>query len=104
VDKRGGSRGRIEISYAVAGEGGGSRVAIDADVTLAGPAAQFGRTGLVAEIARRIMTEFAACLEARLEAPDSDVPQGTVPIKGGRLLVGSLWSAVRRFFRRLLRR
>ena len=102
VDRRGGSRGRIEIEYAVTGIDDGSRVAIDADLTLAGPAAQFGRTGLVEEIARRLMGQFADCLEARLAGGEAVAGEG--PLKGGRLLIGSVVSSIASFFRRLFRR
>jgi carbon monoxide dehydrogenase subunit G len=101
VDKRGGSRGRIEIVYEVGPAGAGSQVAIDADVTLAGPAAQFGRTGLIEEIARRLMADFATCLEARLAG---EAGEAAGPIKGGRLLVGSVLSSIASFFRRIFRR
>ena len=103
VDRRGGSRGRIEIDYGVTPAGDGSRVAIDADLTLAGPAAQFGRTGMIQEIARRLMADFGACLEARL-AGSGEQAAATGPIKGGRLLVGSVVGSIASFFRRIFRR
>jgi carbon monoxide dehydrogenase subunit G len=104
VDKRGGSRGRIEITYSVVGEGTGSQVAIDADLTLAGPAAQFGRTGLIEEIARRLMTDFAGCLEARLAGGAGEDAVAAGSIKGGRLLVRSVLASIGSFFRRIFGR
>ena len=70
VDKRGGSRGQVKVTYTLAPTAtGGTRVAIDADVTLAGPAAQFGRTGLINEMSKRLISDFASCLEAKMAAP-----------------------------------
>ena len=42
VDKRGGSRGQVKVLYEIADHDTGSEVTVDADVTLSGPAAQFG--------------------------------------------------------------
>jgi carbon monoxide dehydrogenase subunit G len=36
-------------------------------VTLAGPAAQFGRTGLINEMSKRLIGDFASCLEAKMQ-------------------------------------
>ena len=70
VDRKGGSRGQVKVTYTLAPtDSGGTRVAIDADVTLAGPAAQFGRTGLINEMSKRLIGDFAACLEAKMAAP-----------------------------------
>lgn len=104
VDKRGGSRGRIEIGYAVTPAGDGSRVAMDADLTLAGPAAQFGRTGLIEEISRRLVSDFAGCLEARLSGATGEAGASVGPIRGGRLLVRSVLASIASFLRRVLRR
>lgn len=104
ADRRGGSRGRIEIAYAVTGGGTGAAVEIEADLTLAGPAAQFGRTGLVEEIARRLVGDFASCLESRLASPDAAPASQDAALEGGRLLLRSMWAVLRRFFRNLFGR
>lgn len=67
VDKKGGSRGRMEVVYRLSETSLGTRVEVDADFSLAGRAAQFGRVGLIQELTRRLLGEFAANLEARLE-------------------------------------
>ncbi len=66
VDKKGGSRGRMEVVYRLAEVSGVTRVEVDADFTLSGRAAQFGRVGLIQELTRRLLGEFAANLEAKL--------------------------------------
>ena len=70
VDRKGGSRGQVKVTYTLSPTGPvGTAVAIDADVTLAGPAAQFGRTGLINEMSKRLIADFASCLEAKMAAP-----------------------------------
>ncbi len=71
VDRRGGSRADVSVQYTLAATGDGTVVAIAVDLALAGPAAQFGRIGLIQELARRLIAEFATCLESTL--------QGAVP-------------------------
>lgn len=69
VDKRGGSRGQVKVDYHLSpADATGTAVAIAADVMLSGPAAQFGRTGLVNEISKRLISEFVLCLEGKLAA------------------------------------
>ncbi len=66
VDKKGGSRGRMAVEYRLAVTDAGTRVEVDADFTLAGRAAQFGRVGLIQELTRRLLADFAANLETAL--------------------------------------
>jgi uncharacterized protein len=100
VDKRGGSRGQVKVSYEIQPEGPGSRVAVHADVTLSGPAAQFGRTGLINEMSKRLIGEFVACLEAKLAA-GSEVEAGEISageVKGLSLFFSALWSWIKGLF------
>jgi len=104
VDKRGGSQGQIKVDYALeAMEGGGSRVTVDSDVVMAGAAAQFGRTGLIQEMSKRLISEFVQCVEAKLaattEAEAAEISAGEV--KGMSLFFASLWSSIVKFFKRL---
>ena len=68
VDRRGGSRGRVAVVVDVRDEGASTPVAVDADITLSGAAARFGLTGLMEEMANRLIAEFVGCLEAKLAA------------------------------------
>jgi carbon monoxide dehydrogenase subunit G len=69
ADRRGGSRGTVKVTYALVADGAAStRVDVDADVTLSGAAAQFGRGGLITEMSQRLIGEFVACCEAKLAA------------------------------------
>lgn len=107
VDKRGGSQGQIKVDYKLEPmDGGGTRVTVDSDVVLAGAAAQFGRTGLIKEMSKRLISEFVQCVEAKLAAPTvqaaAEVSAGEV--KGMSLVLASLWATIVRFFKRLLGR
>lgn len=100
VDKRGGSRGQVKLNYAIVATGTGSTVDIDADITLSGPAAQFGRTGLINEISKRLIDDFVDCLEAKLGA-GSEEAAGEIrseEVRGISLFFTSLWSWFKRLF------
>jgi uncharacterized protein len=73
VDRRGGSRTRMVMDYRLTPAGDGTEVTVDADVTLAGAIAQFGRTGLIQETANILVQDFARALEREL------TPAGTTP-------------------------
>lgn len=66
VDKRGGSRVKGLMRYAVVPDGTGSAIEIRADMTLSGPLAQVGRTAIIEDIARALTREFSVNLEERL--------------------------------------
>ncbi|CAN1725169.1 Carbon monoxide dehydrogenase [Hyphomicrobium sp. 1Nfss2.1] len=66
LDRKGGSRSKLIMDYKVVQAGVGSRVDIEADVQLAGPIAQFGRTGVITETANVLIGQFARNVEAKL--------------------------------------
>ncbi len=100
VDKKGGSRGQVKVVYTITPEGQGSKVVVDADVTLSGPAAQFGRTGLINEMSKRLINEFVSCLEAKLAAPTEAeaVSISAGEVHGVSLFFSSLWAWFKRLF------
>jgi len=100
VDKRGGSRGQVKLDYKISSDGAGSLVEIDADVTLSGPAAQFGRTGLISEISKRLIGEFVDCLEGKLAAGSVEAAQEIKAddVNGLSLFFASLWSWFKNLF------
>lgn len=103
VDKRGGSRGQVAVDYALAeADGTGTKVSIDADVTLSGPAAQFGRTGLINEISKRLIGDFVDCLEGKLGAGSVEAASEVraKDVNGVALFFSSLWSWLKRLFGR----
>lgn len=107
VDKRGGSRGQVKVVYVITPEDvgspkeAGSKVSIEADVTLSGPAAQFGRTGLINEMSKRLIVEFASCLEAKLKAGTSEEAAEikSSEVRGLSLFFASLWASIKKLFK-----
>ncbi len=106
ADKRGGSRGQVAVDYRLEASDNGTRVVVDADVSLSGPAAQFGRTGLIKEMSSRLIGEFVTCLEAKLGAASATEAEAVTAgeVRGGSLFISSLVSAIVDFFRRLFGR
>ena len=106
VDRSGGSRGQVKVDYAVAAADGGSAVTVDADITLSGAIAQFGRSGLVEEITKRLIGEFVECLEAKMSAETVEeaatIEAGEV--KGFSLFLSGLVSWLRKLVGRLFGR
>ena len=100
VDKRGGSRGQVKLNYAIVAAGTGSTVDIDADITLSGPAAQFGRTGLINEISKRLIGDFVDCLEAKLGAGSEEAADEirAQEVRGLSLFFAALWSWFKKLF------
>jgi uncharacterized protein len=108
VDKRGGSRTRMVMDYRIAPAGDGTEVTVDADVTLAGAIAQFGRTSLIQETANILVQDFARALEAQLAAgarpPQAAAPAGQAAseIRGGAVALRAFWSWLKSVLRGLL--
>jgi carbon monoxide dehydrogenase subunit G len=103
VDRAGGSRGQVKVFVSlVATDAGHTDVSLDSHVTLAGPIAQFGRTGLIKEVSRRLIDEFADCLHAKLDAGSEREASAVEAseLKGISLLFSSLWSWFTSRFRR----
>ena len=100
VDKKGGSRGQVKVEYRVEDAEGGTKVAVDADVHLSGPAAQFGRTGLINEMSKRLIEDFVSCLEAKLEAETEAEAESieAAEVRGISLFFSSLWAWIRKIF------
>jgi uncharacterized protein len=85
VDKKGASRGKMVMDCRLLSEGDATKVVVEADVQLSGTIAQFGRTGIITEIANVLVADFVRNAEAELEAgaaPASDVPAPGAPADG----------------------
>jgi aerobic carbon-monoxide dehydrogenase small subunit len=109
-DTRSNSATRGVVAYSVKPDeaGAGSRVDVDVGFTLTGMLAQFGRSGLVQDIASRLTAAFARNLEARLSSGGDDgggePPPLVRELNAGWLITAVLLGKVRRFFRRFLGR
>ena len=67
VDRKGASRGKMSMLCTLVPEGNATRVDVTADVQLSGSIAQFGRTGLITEIANQLVAEFVRNAEIELD-------------------------------------
>src|SRR4051812_24145401 len=82
VDKRGGSRARGQIVYKLSPQGEETAVELVQTVTLSGPLAQFGRTGVIEDINAQMTRQFAECLAEKLGAPASAEAREEQPSAG----------------------
>ncbi|MGC2786387.1 MAG: 2Fe-2S iron-sulfur cluster-binding protein [Roseiarcus sp.] len=107
-DTRSNSATRGIVAYSVKPDegGAGSRVDVDVGYTLTGMLAQFGRSGLVQDIAGRLTAAFAKNLEARLSAGDDAgrSPLSAQEFNAGSLITTVLLGRVKDFIRRIFGR
>jgi carbon-monoxide dehydrogenase small subunit len=98
-DKGTGSRTKGEIVYRLTPEADGqqTRVSVTVEYSLQGALAQFSRSGLVQELGRRLVSDFAAKLNARLAGAQT---APSAPFNAGRFLWSFLVDWLRRPFRR----
>jgi len=101
-DRKGGSRGSVKVTYALVPDGASTKVSVDADVTLTGAAAQFGRGGLITEMSNRLIGEFVTCCEGKLAATTVEERQEikAAEVKPVALFFQSLLAWVKRLFGR----
>jgi carbon-monoxide dehydrogenase small subunit len=90
ADQRSGSRASGSMTYRLSsGEGGAAtRVDVVSEINLAGALAQFGKAGVIQEVALRLTNEFVRNFEAKLEAAapvgsGSDAPSGVSSASAG---------------------
>ncbi|MFO7482694.1 xanthine dehydrogenase family Fe-S subunit [Oceanibaculum nanhaiense] len=95
-DSRGGSSATGEIAYKVLADGAGTRIDVEVRYKLTGPLAQFGRSALVTDFARRMTETFAANLTAMLTGGE-----GQAPAKAELNLASLIWQVLRDRVRRL---
>ncbi len=104
------TRGEIRYRLLTDQDGASTRVELDVGYTLTGPLAQFSRSGIVQDIARRMTAAFAQNLQARLDqgenvASADRTAQAPVPeLNAGSLLFSVLWERIKAFFRTLFGR
>jgi len=98
-DKGTGSRTKGEIVYRLTPEAEGqqTRVSVTIEYSLQGALAQFSRSGLVLELGRRLVSEFAANLNARIAGAQT---APGAPFNAGRFIWSWLVDWLRRPFRR----
>ena len=101
-DRLSGSRAAGEIEYVLLPTGTGTRVELVIRALLAGPLAQFGRSGIVQDLVSRVAQAFARNLEARLTGSVSEFEaQTSAPLAAGSLLLQVLVARLKAVFIRL---
>ncbi|ODN72315.1 SRPBCC family protein [Methylobrevis pamukkalensis] len=112
VDRKGNSRGKMTMTCTVVPDGATTKVGVESDIQLSGTIAQFGRTGIIAEIANILVADFVRNVETRLQAaapvaatadgsvatpaaPVAAPPAETKPLGGFRLLLLALKGWIR---------
>jgi len=94
VDRKGASRGKMTMACTLQRSGAATAVVVDSDVQLSGSIAQFGRTGLITEIANVLISDFVsnaeAVLQARHTATAAPRPAAAQPIGSFALALAAL--------------
>jgi carbon-monoxide dehydrogenase small subunit len=109
-DTRSSSTTRGEIRYVLVEDKGGAatRVEVEVGFTLTGPLAQFSRSSLVQDIAKRMTGAFAQNLQTRLNQGEGAAGAApTAPaaeLDAGSLFFSVLWERIRNFFGALFKR
>ncbi len=103
-DRFSASSARAEVGYAVRPETGTSaRVEVAVRALLAGPLAQFGRSGIVQDVVGRLAGEFARRLERSLAGVEEE-PASTDTLNPAALLLAAMKARLQAAFARLFRR
>jgi uncharacterized protein len=74
VDRKGASRGKMSMNCLLLPSGDLTGVVVDSDIQLSGTIAQFGRTGLITEVANALVADFVGNAEAELASVHSTTP------------------------------
>ncbi len=113
VDRKGASRGKMSMNCLLLPSGDSTGVVVDSDIKLSGTIAQFGRTGLISEVANALVANFVRNAEAELGSAHSSTPGADAAVEasaanatadnsiGGFALLGLL---IKGLFKSLFRR
>ncbi len=111
-DTRSNSMTRGEIRYVLHEDQGGAATRVDIEVgyTLTGALAQFSRSSLVQDIAKRMTETFSRNLQARIDLSTGGTSAAhaaqppAAELDAGSLIFSVLWERIKRFLRALLGR
>ena len=98
-EQRGRGSGQAVITSSLEPTGGGTRVTIVTDLTMAGAVAQYGR-GLVQPVSAQMIDSFAACLRESIMAEEPAPPAPAKPVSGLRLTIAAFGTWLRHLGRR----
>jgi aerobic carbon-monoxide dehydrogenase small subunit len=101
-DQSAGSRAAGEVDYRLASEEDGARTRVDLEIRalIAGPLAQFGRSGIIDDLTRRIVDSFARNLELKLSG-DAGEEDLQTSLEAGSLIRDVLVARLKRFLNSL---
>lgn len=123
TDKRGQGGATATIVSKVREEGAGSRVDVVTDLAITGRLARFGRPGMIEDVSKRLLRDFAACLQSTLAAEPvqagkpaasgqpaagqgaeparaGEAPPSAKPVNAVSLFVSVLWERLKRLLHR----
>jgi carbon monoxide dehydrogenase subunit G len=91
VDRKGASRGKMSMNCLLLPSGDLTGVIVDSDIQLSGTIAQFGRTGLISEVANALVANFVRNAEAELGSAHSSTPgaEATIEASAAKATAGS---------------
>src|SRR3954468_16475182 len=89
TDRRGQGSASATIVAAMREEGGATAVEVVTDFSITGRLARFGRSGMIEDISRRLMREFAECLQAMIAGSGAGSGAAGAPGAAGRSDSGS---------------
>jgi carbon-monoxide dehydrogenase small subunit len=95
------TRGMISYRLLPAGDGRSTVAKVTVGYTLTGMLAQFGRSGIVQDVAARLTQAFVQNLEARLGGKTDTVHAAPAGLNAGSLMLGLFAEKIRAFFRKL---
>ncbi|QIM48094.1 2Fe-2S iron-sulfur cluster binding domain-containing protein [Pusillimonas sp. DMV24BSW_D] len=97
------TRGEVEYVLSEINQGAGTRVDVEIGFALTGPLAQFSRSGIVQDIAKRMTDAFAQNLHARLSngGESGSTANEVTELNAGALVFSVLRNRVTAFFKRL---
>src|SRR4029078_1716911 len=78
TDKRGQGGASATIVSTMREAGGATQVDVLTDFHITGRLARFGRSGMIEDISKRLMRDFAQCLQATIEPGGSRAPRTSV--------------------------
>ena len=103
-DRLGSSRAAGELEYTVEAVSEGARVSVAVRAVLAGPLAQFSRSGIVHDFVARMTATFAQNIEAQLRGTASDEPADQPALAAGSLIWQVIIGRVKRALAKALGR
>ncbi len=103
ADEKGRGQANLGLSVRLVATPGGTRLEVEQDIQLAGAAAQYGR-GMIGDVSQVMMRDFAANMQARLDAYERGVSpdqiQTAKSASGLGIGLSAAWMAIKRVARR----